>query len=67
MLRAERDGDHYILNGTKHYIANGGVAGLYFLLARTEGWVAEDVVEGLFGRHAVIIGKSAIIDVGPMP
>jgi len=36
MLRAERDGDHYILNGTKHYIANGGVAGLYFLLARTD-------------------------------
>jgi alkylation response protein AidB-like acyl-CoA dehydrogenase len=35
MLRAERDGDQYILNGTKHYIANGGVAGLYFLLART--------------------------------
>ncbi len=35
MLRAERDGDHYILNGTKQYIANGGVAGLYFILART--------------------------------
>ncbi len=35
MLRAERDGDHYILNGTKQYIANGGVASLYFILART--------------------------------
>ncbi len=36
MLRAERDGDHYILNGVKRYIANGGVAGLYFILARTD-------------------------------
>ena len=35
MLRAERDGDHYILNGIKQYIANGGVAGLYFIMART--------------------------------
>lgn len=35
MLRAERAGDHYTLNGTKLYIANGGVAGLYFILART--------------------------------
>ena len=36
MLRAERDGDHYVLNGVKQYIANGGVAGLYFILARTD-------------------------------
>lgn len=36
MLRAERDGGHYVLNGVKQYIANGGVAGLYFLLARTD-------------------------------
>ncbi len=36
MLRAERAGDHYVLNGTKRYIANGGVATLYFILARTD-------------------------------
>ena len=36
MLRAERDGDHYVLNGIKQYIANGGVAGLYFIMARTD-------------------------------
>jgi alkylation response protein AidB-like acyl-CoA dehydrogenase len=36
MLRAERDGEHYVLNGVKQYIANGGVAGLYFVLARTD-------------------------------
>jgi len=35
MLRAERDGDHYVLNGMKQYIANGGVATLYFIMART--------------------------------
>ncbi len=36
MLRAERSGDQYVLNGVKQYIANGGVAGLYFVLARTD-------------------------------
>lgn len=36
MLQAERTGDHYVLNGMKRYIANGGVAGLYFVLARTD-------------------------------
>lgn len=36
MLQAERSADHYVLNGVKHYIANGGVAGLYFVLARTD-------------------------------
>ena len=25
MMRAEQDGDHWILNGTKRYIANGSV------------------------------------------
>ena len=28
-LMAERDGDHYVLNGTKCWITNGGVADLY--------------------------------------
>ncbi len=36
MLRAERDGDHYLLKNVKQYIANGGVATLYFILARTD-------------------------------
>ena len=34
--RAERDGDHYILNGTKNWITNGGVAGLYLVYAATD-------------------------------
>ena len=34
-LRAERDGDDWILNGTKMFIANGSVAKLFFVDART--------------------------------
>jgi acyl-CoA dehydrogenase len=33
--RAVRDGDHYTLNGTKRYITNAPVAGLFTVLART--------------------------------
>jgi alkylation response protein AidB-like acyl-CoA dehydrogenase len=32
---AERKGDEYIINGTKHFISNGGIAKLYFVYART--------------------------------
>jgi acyl-CoA dehydrogenase len=35
--RAERDGDHYILNGTKRYITNAPRAGAFTLMARTGG------------------------------
>ena len=33
---AVRDGDHYILNGTKCYISNGSMAKLYFIVARID-------------------------------
>ena len=33
--RAERQGDHYILNGTKMWVTNGGEADIYLLMART--------------------------------
>ncbi len=33
---AVRDGDHYILNGTKQWITNGGEAGIYSILAITD-------------------------------
>ena len=36
MLRAERKGDHYVLNGVKHMIANGPVAKLFIVTARTD-------------------------------
>ena len=35
-LRAERQGDEWILNGEKCFIANGGVGKLFFLDARTD-------------------------------
>ena len=33
---AVKQGDEYVINGTKHYISCGGVAKLYFLYARTD-------------------------------
>ncbi len=35
-LRAERKGDEWTLNGDKCFMANGGVAKLYFISARTD-------------------------------
>jgi alkylation response protein AidB-like acyl-CoA dehydrogenase len=34
--RAVRDGEFYILNGTKSWVTNGGVSGLYLVLAKTD-------------------------------
>ena len=34
-VSAERDGDHYVLNGTKRYITNAPIAGLFSVMART--------------------------------
>ena len=34
--RAYRDGDHYVINGRKHFITMGGVAKLYIIYARTD-------------------------------
>lgn len=33
---ARKDGDHYILNGTKQWITNGGEAGIYTVFAMTD-------------------------------
>ena len=38
-LRAERKGDDWILNGEKVFIANGGIAKLFFVRARTDSKV----------------------------
>src|SRR5215218_4150917 len=35
--KAVRDGDYYVLNGTKNWISNGGEAGLYVVFASLEG------------------------------
>jgi alkylation response protein AidB-like acyl-CoA dehydrogenase len=40
-LKAERQGDEWILNGEKCFIANGGVAKLYFVSTRTDPNVSQ--------------------------
>jgi alkylation response protein AidB-like acyl-CoA dehydrogenase len=35
--RLSSDGRHYILNGTKHWITNGGIADVYVVFAKVEG------------------------------
>jgi len=37
--KAERDGDHYVLNGGKRYITNANRASLFTVMARTNGEV----------------------------
>jgi acyl-CoA dehydrogenase len=39
--RARRDGEHYVLNGTKMFITNGALADLYFVAARVEAGAAD--------------------------
>jgi acyl-CoA dehydrogenase len=34
-MTAVRDGNHFVLNGEKTWISNGGIAGLYCVFART--------------------------------
>ncbi|RYP85261.1 acyl-CoA dehydrogenase [Nocardioides guangzhouensis] len=41
--RAVRDGDHYVVNGTKQWISNGSCADYYILFART----SDDAKRGL--------------------
>ncbi|APX93198.1 acyl-CoA dehydrogenase [Halomonas sp. 1513] len=49
---AVRDGDHYVLNGTKRYITNGPEADLFTVMARTDpsnkgaGGISAFIVEG---------------------
>ncbi|WP_028034840.1 isobutyryl-CoA dehydrogenase [Chelativorans sp. J32] len=50
--KAERSGDHYILNGTKQFISGAGVSDLYIVMVRTgEG--------GPRGISALIVPKDA--------
>lgn len=48
--RAERQGDYYVLNGTKQFISGAGVSDFYFVFARTGG-------EGASGVSAFVIFK----------
>ena len=48
---AEKDGDHYVLNGTKQWITNGGEAEIYTVIAMT------DRSKGARGASAFILEK----------
>lgn len=48
---AKKDGDHYILNGTKQWITNGGEAGIYTVIAMT------NKSKGARGASAFIVEK----------
>lgn len=48
--RAVRDGDHYVLNGSKAFISGGGVSDLYVVMVRTGG-------EGARGVSCLVVEK----------
>ncbi|WP_430512690.1 isobutyryl-CoA dehydrogenase [Pannonibacter phragmitetus] len=48
--RAVRDGDSYVLNGTKAFISGGGVSDVYIVMARTGG-------EGPGGISCFVVNK----------
>lgn len=48
---AKKDGDHYVLNGTKQWITNGGEADIYTVIAMT------DKSKGARGASAFIVEK----------
>ncbi|MBS4206822.1 acyl-CoA dehydrogenase [Bacillus sp. FJAT-50079] len=53
--RAVRKADHYILNGTKLFVTNGGEADLYITFARTDQGITAFIVEK--GTEGLVIGK----------
>jgi len=68
--RAEKKGDHYVINGQKMWITNGGKADWYFVLARTNpdpkcsagkaftGFIVEADWEGVTpGRKEINMGQ----------
>ncbi|EME68975.1 Acyl-CoA dehydrogenase [Paramagnetospirillum caucaseum] len=63
--KAERDGDHYVLNGTKAFISGGGRSDVYVVMVRTNGpgpkgiscLVVEPGAKGLsFGKQEKKLG-----------
>ena len=48
-LRAQRDGDHYVLNGSKTFITNGYLAGVVLVVAKT------DPAQGARGTSILIV------------
>lgn len=57
--RAEKKGDHYVLNGQKMWITNGGVANWYFVLARTNPDPKCPAGKAFSGEYQVQLEKSS--------
>ena len=49
--RVLRDGDHYVINGSKCFITNGGIASLYIVFALT------DPEKGIRGVSAIVVPR----------
>lgn len=57
---ARRDGDHYVLNGTKRYITNAPVADVFTVMARTGGPGPAGVTAFLVPRNSPGLSLGAI-------
>jgi len=58
---AKKDGDHYIINGTKRFITNAPIAGTFTVMARTN-----PEIKGARGVSAFIVDASSPgVSVGP--
>jgi len=58
--RAEDMGDHYLLNGTKNWITNGGTSGVYLVMAQTHPEKKHKGINCLIvekGQEGFTIGK----------
>lgn len=57
---AEDKGDHYLLNGTKNWITNGGTSGVYLVMAQTDVAKKHKGINCLIVEHGqpgFVIGK----------
>ena len=54
-----RQGDYYLLNGTKNWITNGGRAQVYLVIAQT------DRTKGHKGINAFIVESDTGFEIGP--
>jgi acyl-CoA dehydrogenase len=52
---AIRDGDHYVLNGSKRYITNANKAGLFTVMARTDSRI-----QGARGVSAFLVERDSV-------
>jgi len=57
---AVRDGDHYVLNGSKNWVTNGQQAGIYLVFARTDRAAGHRGISAFIVEHGtpgLVLGK----------